>query len=56
VVSALSARANFGELLDRVAKERRSLISMNDAGAIAGFSYCNWNAQVAVGFLRLPKS
>jgi prevent-host-death family protein len=26
VVSALSARANFGKLLDRVAKERRSLV------------------------------
>jgi hypothetical protein len=28
---------------------------MNDAGVIAGYYYYDWNAQTAVGFLRLPK-
>jgi hypothetical protein len=29
--------------------------SINDAGVIAGSYYYDWNAQVAVGFLRIPK-
>jgi hypothetical protein len=29
--------------------------SMNDGGVVAGFYYYDWNAQIPVGFLRLPK-